>query len=165
MPGKYSGYEYGCLMVDFDVKKWRNLIGKLVKPGDIFPDEGYEDDAHVTALYGFHDNELDFDKLKLSVPNIETIKIILNKIDIFDASDDYDVVKFNVTSPSLIELNKILRSKFKYSTDYPHYVPHMTIAYVKKGLGKKYIKKLRNPVTLASKWYRYTGPKYGIQYF
>ena len=33
-------------------------------------------------------------------------------------------------------------SKLPHTTDYPKYHPHMTVAYLKKGMGKKYIEKL-----------------------
>lgn len=164
MPGKYTGYEYGCLMIDYHFSKWNKFVHALVKANDIYPDEGFEEDAHITALYGFHDDELDFEKLKKSLPAIKTMKAKMTKLDMFE-TDNYDVIKFNIESPALIKLNKMLRSKFKYTTDFPKYEPHMTVAYVKKGLGKQYVSKLTNARNLNPAWFRYSGPKHGIKYF
>jgi 2'-5' RNA ligase len=51
---------------------------------------------------------------------------------------NFDVVKFNVVpSFTLQNLNSKL-SEFPNSNEYPEYKPHITIAYVKKGSGKKY---------------------------
>jgi 2'-5' RNA ligase len=65
------------------------------------------------------------------------IKITTKNITHFE-TPDYDVVKFDVKSKDLVKLNKLLTDSFEFTTDYPDYHPHMTIAYVKKGTGKKY---------------------------
>jgi len=35
-------------------------------------------------------------------------------------------------------------AEYPHTTDYPDYHPHMTIAYVKKGMGKKYAEDLKD---------------------
>ena len=45
------------------------------------------------------------------------------------------------TGDSLIETNKAL-STLPFHSDYPDYHAHMTIAYLKKGAGKKYCEKM-----------------------
>jgi 2'-5' RNA ligase len=57
-------------------------------------------------------------------------------------NDEYDVLKFNVISNDLAKLNKLMKGNFEYTSNYPNYIPHLTIAYLKKGEGKKYIKNM-----------------------
>ena len=72
----------------------------------------------------------------------ETPEIKLENISIFE-NKDFDVVKVDVISDGLNSLNKKM-TKYPHTTDYPHYHPHMTIAYVKKGMGKKYAEDLKD---------------------
>lgn len=44
----------------------------------------------------------------------------------------------------LYNINNKLTDNFPYSTDYPDYHPHSTIAYLKPGSGKKYVKEFKN---------------------
>ncbi len=62
--------------------------------------------------------------------------------------NQYDVLKFDVRYPTkggafLHKCNTALR-ELPYQNDYPDYHPHMTIAYLKKGTGKKYCNLLEN---------------------
>jgi 2'-5' RNA ligase len=68
-----------------------------------------------------------------------SINIEVDGIGVFE-NKDYDVVKFNVNPDgSLQELHDKL-SEFPNSNSFPDYKPHITLAYIKKGLGKKYIR-------------------------
>lgn len=55
----------------------------------------------------------------------------------------FEVLKFDVESEDLHKLNKKF-TKFPFTSDYPEYHPHCTIAYVKKDKAKKYIDKLND---------------------
>jgi 2'-5' RNA ligase len=94
---------------------------------------------HVTLLYGLHSDVTDSQVIDiLKNWKSKDIKISINGIDIFE-NKDCDVIKMNVESDSLNELNKQL-SQLPHTTNIiPDYKPHLTIAYVKKGLGSKYI--------------------------
>jgi hypothetical protein len=48
------------------------------------------------------------------------------------------VLKLDVDCDVLHKVNKEL-SKLPHTTEYPNYKPHVTIAYLKPGLGKKYL--------------------------
>jgi hypothetical protein len=61
----------------------------------------------------------------------------IGDISLFE-KDDYDVLKFSAYSPSQELANKILR-ELPYENDYPIYKPHLTLAYIKGGKGKKYV--------------------------
>ncbi len=69
-----------------------------------------------------------------------TLNITIKGIDIFQ-NEEFDVVKFNVVlNDELKNINEALK-ELPYTSDYDEYLPHVTIAYVKKGTGKKYVKK------------------------
>ena len=59
------------------------------------------------------------------------LEATLKKISKF-SSPKHDVIKIAVDSPSFTSLNKKLKT-LDFSSDFPNYKPHCTIAYVKKG--------------------------------
>jgi 2'-5' RNA ligase len=134
-------HEYSCLMAMLPV----NLSSKIVKwqkgfidKKDLYtgePNMGMETEPHITVLYGFHDDAPDKVKKLL---DIKPIHVKLGLTSMFESSN-YDVVKFSIESEDLKSLNRLMRKNCKYTSKYPKYVPHCTIAYVKKGTGKNYI--------------------------
>jgi 2'-5' RNA ligase len=66
------------------------------------------------------------------------IKIDIDGINLFE-NEQFDVLKFNVVSdPGLQQLHDEL-SKLPNNDNFPTYTPHITIAYLNKGEGKKYV--------------------------
>lgn len=104
-----------------------------VKDGDF----GREEEVHVTVLFGLHANKAD--QVKEILEGEPPIHLTIGKTSIFE-SQEYDVVKFSVESEDLKRLNQKLRA-CEHTNTHPSYIPHCTIAYVKKGLGKKYVGK------------------------
>lgn len=141
--------EYGALLLFLDIPTW-NKITSIINKEDLYNEEGYgiEPDAHVTILYGFHDEvtaEEVFDLYKLNMP-LRPIELRVKGINIFESSE-YDVVKFDVESDMLKKAHDIMKDLPNTET-YPEYHPHITIAYVKKGEGKKYVKSFEKERTL-----------------
>jgi DNA polymerase III epsilon subunit-like protein/2'-5' RNA ligase len=139
-----NGHKYGCVMVDIPVSNW-NEITSSIDPEDIFHGDengdpkGIQEDPHVTILYGLHDGVTE-DEVKSVFDNFDgEINIKVDGIDIFE-NKDFDVVKFNVKPDGALQYLHDELSKFPNSNQFPDYKPHITIAYVKKGTGKKYIK-------------------------
>lgn len=148
----------GCLMMDFDIKKW-DIIKKIINPDDVYNEEGYgvESKPHVTVLYGF-DDEVNGDEVIKSVKeviDIDEIEVETNKISIFE-NDKFDVVKLDINSEKLHELNEKLSEEFPNKKTFPVYHPHMTIAYVKPGTGKKYVKEFKKNIKLNPSKYVYS---------
>ena len=69
----------------------------------------------------------------------DTISGSLGKVSLFE-NTEYDVLKFEVESEDLQELNKICKT-LPYTSDYPDYHPHCTISYIKKGTCKDLVGK------------------------
>jgi len=136
-----NNYEYGCLMLYVDVKNWHG-ISQSINHEDLYkPEEtryGIETDPHITILYGIHKDVDDY-SVKELFKNLgkSNFDIKINGIDCF-FNKDYDVLKFNIDSKKLHELNRLAKS-LPNTNEYPEYKPHMTIAYLKKGTGQKYI--------------------------
>jgi tRNA nucleotidyltransferase/poly(A) polymerase len=134
--------EYGCLMLFLEVPIW-SKITSVVDLDDLYikgDDYGVEKEPHLTILYGFHDEvtpEQVFELYKSKMP-LKPIEVKISGISVFE-NPDFDVVKFDVNSDLLAKVNGIMR-ELPNTTKFPDYHAHITIAYVKKGEGKKYIK-------------------------
>lgn len=97
---------------------------------------GREDEIHVTILYGIHtESPQVIEKL---FANKAAFAITLGKIGVFTNKDAFDVVKVDVKSKDLIDLNQIISDSLDYTNKYMVYHPHVTIAYVCKGKGWKH---------------------------
>lgn len=133
--------KYGCLMLGFDDKGWKEEVESMVNSEDLYTEEGYgiELEPHCTVLYGFHDDEFSMDKcIEMLVP-VGNIKVNSNKISIFN-NEKYDVLKYDIESEDLNSLNKLFADSFEYTNDFPEYHAHCTLAYLKPGMGDKYMK-------------------------
>lgn len=153
--------EFSCLMCDFNIPKWDKLE-KMILPEDLYTEEeglGFEEEPHITVLYGLHD-DVKVDDVRNTVKETmgeqKDVVAELAGISMFE-NEKFDVLKFDVVSNDLKKLNKAV-TKFPYTSDYPDYVPHMTIAYLKAGTGKKYCKKFKEPVVLKSSGFTYSDP-------
>ncbi len=139
--------DYGCAMFNLNdagysrsqgspvsvLKKMQSQIAK-----EDIHEKGVEDELHITVKYGLHTT--DAAEVAAVVKLFGPVNVKLGKTSVFSADDkDYDVVKVEVISDDLRRLNKeICDSSLKYTDTHPTYRPHLTLAYVKKGAGKKY---------------------------
>ncbi len=141
---------YGCLMLYLDIPSWEETVLNRVKKEDLWEVEGEhygkETQPHITILYGFHTDEChDFKIVEAIKQEIKKpIKVQLNKVSLFENSDDFDVLKFDIECPVLTKLNTYMKGHFPYTNSYDGYHAHATIAYIKKGLGKEYLNKFDN---------------------
>jgi hypothetical protein len=138
-----STYSFGCVMLYFtfpEIKK----IHSLISPSDIYTEEGdntfgLEDEPHTTLLYGLHEGvgNRDVEEV-LNRYTYYTCKI--HNPSLFN-NESYDVLKFEVTGDNLHQTNADLK-QLPHTTSYPNYNPHLTIGYIKKGEGQKYVNML-----------------------
>lgn len=95
-------------------------------------------DLHVTVKYGLHCD--DHKEVADIVRGFGPVTVKLGKVSVFPADEkkSFDVVKVAVTGADIHRLNKLISSSTKCTDTYPEYRPHITLAYVMPGLGKKY---------------------------
>ncbi len=140
-----STYDYGCAMVYFDFPTINELHSQIDEE-DLYTEEGdktygLEDEPHATLLYGIHSDEIQDNEIIDKLKETDIGKIILHNASLFE-NDKYDVLKLDAFNGKLHELNDKLK-EFPFTSDYPDYHPHTTIAYIKKGKGKKYVDKFK----------------------
>lgn len=134
-------YEYGCLMVHLNIPNWYDFLSKI-NPNELYQTEndryGLETEPHCTILYGIHSDVNDQDVIDLfSGLKKSDFDLKIDGVDCF-YNQEYDVLKLNVQSEKLHELNGLCKS-LPYTSQYPDYKPHITLAYLQKGSGAKYV--------------------------
>jgi len=139
---------FGCMMFYFKLPNWYEYLLEFDKK-DIYDtkdyDYGLEIESHVTLMFGLHLDEVDSKDVLKWFENIKQFKGKLTNISLFEHDEnEYDVVKFDVECNKLFKYRKEVEQKFNNTQTFDEYHPHATLAYVKKGTGKKYIKKLKD---------------------
>jgi len=153
---------YGCLMLQSNIDNWKEYHTAGIDKKDVYikPHDksyGLEQEPHVTVGYGFHEDEIDEETMgSVMKQNLKPITLRVDEVDVFEG-DEYDVVKYNLPLTKELQGYRDLFMKFPNTQTHPDYKPHMTIAYVKPGTGKKYKRKLRDPfdVTFTKGVYSY----------
>lgn len=107
-------------------------------PDEELAEDGRETNPHITIKFGIHTN--DPEEVRRVVEGFGLIQYRLGKSSIFPASEKspFDVIKIDVDSDDLHRLNELISSKLECTDTHPEYHPHVTLAYVKSGLGEKY---------------------------
>lgn len=142
---------FGCVMLDAKISDWEEYHTSGIDPKDIMVkpyDESYgiENNPHVTILYGIHEDEVDpMTIMDIIKENLEPVTVEITNISIFE-NEEYDVVKYDVpVTPQLQKYRDMFEKTFSNTQTFPGYHPHVTLAYVKPGEGKKYVKELADP--------------------
>lgn len=141
--GKRGQYDYSSVQVNLPKLLAKQIIewgNEYIADEDLYAPgkdstHGREDEMHVTILYGIH-TELP-DRVKELVSNQPPFQVKLDKISLFTSNEAFDVVKVGASSLSLVYLNHLLKNSIANTQNYPSYKPHVTIAYVKKGVCKE----------------------------
>jgi hypothetical protein len=134
--------QYSCAMLYFN-EDILDGIGDLIGPEDLYTEEegfGLETEPHCTLLYGLHDDEVSLEDITKVLDKYTYTTCKGHNVSCFN-NPKYDVLKYDIMGDNLIDTNEELK-QFPFTSNYPDYHPHMTIAYLKPGMGDKYIDKL-----------------------
>lgn len=137
LDAKPKPHKYASTMFDLPEPAKQRILELAARiPQDDLAEDGREDRPHVTALYGLHAHDpMDvFEVLRGFGP----VKLKLGRASLF-RNDDADVLKLDVVSDDLHRLNQLLRDSLPCTLSRHEYVPHATIAYLKPGLGDKWL--------------------------
>lgn len=122
--------DFGYLRVQ--IPRW---IEKNLRPEEILK---VEHRPHATVYYGADKRDIS------NIVNIvkgygRPIRVSMGALNVFE-HEDRDVLYVELVGDSLVQLHNAI-SKLTHSRPQTHenYIPHMTIAYLKKGAGKRFI--------------------------
>jgi 2'-5' RNA ligase len=104
--------------------------GEQFVPDDCLADDGREDVPHVTTLFGLHTNNPLI--VENAVRGFGEFELRFGLVSRFECPE-YDVLKLDVQSDGVRRLNARLSESCENTQTHPTYIPHCTIAYVKKG--------------------------------
>lgn len=142
--------KYAFLMIQFDTPELIKDIQDKLSDDDLYTEEdndnyGIEYDTHVT-LVPCLDNDVNIDNLKKMLQPLSNYKLLLNNVSVFSNNEKYDVLKCDASSKILSDTNRKITDKIPTHTEYKEYHPHVTIAYLKKGIADKYTKDILSPL-------------------
>lgn len=104
-------------------------------PNEDLAEDGREDDIHLTLKYGLHTE--DSEEVKTVLSEVESVQLILGKTNCF-FGEDHDVLWVGIKNAEWPnEVNSII-SELEHTDTQVNYTPHVTVAYLKPGLGSKY---------------------------
>lgn len=136
----------GCLMLSVPMMKQvvermhddleRILIGHGYRRDEDFEFDKY---IHITVAFGINVNT-DINLIKEIVRNKPSY-FQLTELSLFE-NYKFDIIKFDVMSSDLRILNHIIKSKMDVKSTFNEYHPHLTVAYVPKGMGMELIARL-----------------------
>lgn len=146
-----TSYDYGCVMVEVHVTNWNEIIS-VINKDDLYEVEGenygISKNPHLTLLYGLKPNitKEQIEEVLAKTIDVDKIIIEIENIDTFE-NENFNVVKFNIKKTEQLQRIFDALSELPNENKFTDYKPHMTIAYVKKGLGEKYKKPYNHKVS------------------
>lgn len=129
-----------------------SAMARRIHPDDLVGD-GVETEPHITIKYGLHTNTPD--DVVAAISDRPPVAVVLGKTSVFP-SDEHDVVKIEVEGQGIRDLNAAVSAALECTDTYPEYKPHLTIAYVKPGMGEKYAAALNDMQGTAIAFDRFT---------
>ena len=133
----YSGY----LMVKFATPTFISNLQSIITPDELYYDgglhNGLEDESHVTLAHKLNRNT-SLGLLQSYLMPLSAYTATLTSVIMFDNAADYDVLVAEVESEQFMTTNNLIMQNVDNGQNFS-YIPHMTIAYLKKGCAQKYL--------------------------
>lgn len=139
LPASSGDRDFSSTQVNLPAPAAQKVLGLAAAiPETALAKDGRETEPHITVKYGIHGN--DVEPIRKALENEPPITVKLGETSIFpdSQSGSGDVVKIDVDSPDLHRLNRIIKSAVPTTDTHPTYQPHVTLAYVKPGMGQQF---------------------------
>lgn len=138
-------FQYCCALIRYEFNDLDN-IQHHINVEDLYTENGdrafgFEEFPHITLLYGIHPDSVSDENIVRMCKFVRIGTINLSNVSVFENAK-FDVLKLDAQNDALYRINERLKS-CPFTTDYPIYHPHSTIAYLKPGTGKKYVEILK----------------------
>lgn len=135
---------YVSLELD-DMKSFNKVAQTQLTKDDLFTDiewaeGGLETNPHLTLMFSKSDTshkcvkEISKQIIDKQLDLIRKTYININCIDVFSHNPDYDVMKYGVNTENLLVFRDFIRMQFGVESTFPTFSPHVTIAFLKKGV-------------------------------
>ena len=132
-------HQYSSIQANFTSEatdQFRARSKELIKSAHLYKPEsmGFEDNPHVTILFGLHDANPPLCGMDV-VETHPKFNITLGTVSLVKADESgnpFDVVKANIESSDVYALNTALADVCDYTSEFPEYIPHATMAFVHK---------------------------------
>ena len=147
-----NGEKYAYLMIKYDMPDIIKGIQQDIREDELFTDPDNPDsygmvgDTHLT-LVACMPNDVGLDMIKSMVRPIYDYPILLMNVSTFE-NDRYDVLKCDAVSDVIMDTNRKICDVIPTFSEYKEYNPHVTIAYLKKGAGKRHLKEVLLPLVV-----------------
>lgn len=134
----YEGKNYGCLLapVHGSLRDEMLRFANSIPHEELYDDDGVEESPHLTLRYGLMTE--DGDAVMNSVSSLGSLRFNPSSIKVFE-QDDCDVLYVSCQDESCARKWFDKTACHKHSNPTHEYTPHLTLAYLKKGEGAKYI--------------------------
>lgn len=149
-------YKYNSLQINVIIPHLESILYDNIKDEDLYINhdksiDGLELESHVTLLHGI-EPEYDFEYVQehVDLPDISELLLTIPAFGIFE-SKEYDVLYFEIQCDMLNVLHYQLKNNIPNTYEFDQYKPHLTLAYLKPGLGRKYLNhfgEIKTPLTL-----------------
>lgn len=131
-PFSSTHVEMSSDVTDAFLEKGNNLVNKsqLYKPDNKF--YGLIDNPHITVLYGIITKKPPVELIDM-IEKHPTFTVAFGNVSLFKGNENnnlFDVIKVDIDSPDLCALNAAFKGCCDFTSDYPNYKPHATVAYV-----------------------------------
>lgn len=121
-----------------------HLVEKFIDQSDLCIDQDVnsgrpiETEPHITVQMGL---TYDLEKLKNICKKIDPFELEIGGLDMFEGKNGkYEVLWRSVTAhPNLMNLHKLISDEFNRKWHFFKYDPHVTVAFLKHGVSKRYL--------------------------
>ena len=140
-PYEEYGHKFSTTQINLPAELQTELsrwVRANIKPNEHAPNESV-DEFHVTVKYGLHTDAPG--PVRLACQDKLPVPITLGRISAFTDSDDYDVLIIKVNSPEIVNLNKAISDNVEHTDTQAGYIPHVTLAYLKKGFAAPFVER------------------------